>query len=199
MDFTILYRVIWKPSEVFNQFKSKLRIEPFILVAVISIISGINAYLGPYKEVNSQPLLFVLGVVEGFFILLLPSVTDAVIIFLIAFLIFKERTSFLMLVSAFALCELPYYFERILVMAFNYPSIGLGSLITVFGDIQPFVFGMVATITPFFVWNLILWWAAIKEILNFKLRQNILLVGSLVLTSMLLNGLWYQVKCTWLK
>ena len=66
MDFTILYRVIWKPSEVFNQFKSKLRIEPFILVAVISIISGINAYLGPYKELNKQPLLFLLGVVKAF-------------------------------------------------------------------------------------------------------------------------------------
>ena len=199
MDFTILYRVLWKPSAVFKRFAGKLRTEPFVLIAVIAIISGINAYVGRFQEVLDHPVWFPVGLIQSSLILLLPPTIDAVVVFLLVLLLMKVRTKFLVLVSAFVLCEMPYFLERLLAMVFGYPSIGLGSLITILGDIQPFLFGMLATITPFFVWNVILSWVAIIEIFNFQRRQNILLVGSLVLTGMLLNGVWFQVKCMWLK
>jgi hypothetical protein len=196
MDFSILYRVIWMPNAVFKQFVSKFRLEPFIMIGVIGVISVINAYLGRIDEVVRHPFLLFAGVIQACLFALLFPIVDATIIILIARFVFKkEEVNFISLVSILILCNLPYYIEVMLTVFLAYPSIGLGTLITLFGDINLFILGMFTVITPFFIWVVILWTAAMRQIFSLQYWQRILLVSTLILTSMLLGGLWSILKC----
>jgi hypothetical protein len=49
MDFSILYRVLWKPSDVFKGFLAKPRPEPFILISVIIVIATIKTYISSVR------------------------------------------------------------------------------------------------------------------------------------------------------
>ena len=198
MDFSILYHVFWRPREVFKQFVGKTRLEPFILVTVIVVLSGINAYVGLFEEIIKHPVLQIVGLVQSLLFLLLSPTVDATIIFLIVRFVLKKQSGFVSLVSAFILCGLPNYIETFLIVAFGYPAIGLDSFISLIlshENTQPFLLGMIGTITPFFIWVIILWRAAISQIFNLQRRQNVLLVCSLVLINMLLDGFWSQLKC----
>ncbi len=67
MDFTILYRVLWKPGEVFKKFVDKTRPEPFIFIALIVPLYLLIIHRNDLQEFVTQPLLVVSGLLKGFY------------------------------------------------------------------------------------------------------------------------------------
>lgn len=196
MDFSILYRVVWMPSRVFKQFLGKIRLEPFIIIGVIVIISIINAYIGRFGEITKHPFLLIAALTQScLFTLLLPLMYAFLTILIVRYFFKKDTIGFLAMLSLFILCNLPYYIEFILLTFTPYPSISLGSIITIFGNAKPFIFGMFAAVTPFFLWAVILWVFAFRQIFNLKIWQRIILIATLIFTNMILGGLLSTLKC----
>jgi hypothetical protein len=191
MDFTILYRVLWKPRDVAKQFIGKIRIEPFIFAIAWTVLS----YLWYFTDLIKTPLLLIVRMLQGLSVLLIFPAINAAIAFLIIRFIFKIRFNFIQLFSLFILCGLPYYIEGLLIAIFHYnPSTGAGSLIQHFGDIHPFLFGMISMITPFFIWIVFLWRGALYHILSE--RQAKVVLGTLFVVDLIVSGLWRYLKTT---
>jgi hypothetical protein len=189
VDFSILYRVLWKPREVFKEFEGKRRLEPFIFIGVMALLLTIKVYRGSFEDVKEHPALLLIGLIQiSLSDLMIPIVNATVVYFAIRFAL-KLKFSFWSLVGIFILCGIPFYIEGAMNV-FGYKSIGLGTLSSFLKSTQPFLFGMIATITLFFTWMIYLWWVAINQLFNLQRRQSILLVGSLALINMLQGGLW---------
>jgi hypothetical protein len=123
MDFSILYRVLWKPSDVFKGFLAKPRPEPFILISVIIVIATIKTYINNIQRLLDQPSLFFIGLIQGYFLLLfLPTLYALFTLIAIRFSQ-QTKTRFTILVSAFILCNIPQYIPSFLKMAFRLPTI----------------------------------------------------------------------------
>ena len=167
MDFSILYRVVWKPSAVFKQFKDKPRLEPYILVGVLVLLQGLKPYWGHFDAITAAPSAFAMNLLFGFLFFVLFPIMDAVVVVLTASILGGAKPRFLSFLSAFILCALPYYIEAMLALFFGYTPRGLGSLFPSLESSFPFAFGMVATVTPFFLWTIALWWFAVKQLLAF--------------------------------
>ncbi len=188
MDFSILYRVVWKPGEVFKQFKDKARLEPYILIAMIVLFQGLKPYWRHFEAVSAAPLAFTMNLLFGFLLFILFPIADAVIVTITASILGGEKPRFLSLLSAFILCALPYYIETVLVLVFGYTPLGLGSLFQSLETSSPFAFGMVATVTPFFLWTITLWWFAVKQLLSLQEWKNVSIVASLAVVNIILGG-----------
>lgn len=192
MDFTIIYRVLWKPSEVFSGFKGQIRKEPLILLCLVPILSLINTYKSDVQQLQNQPALLLIVPLQVYLSVLLSPLIEALIILLIARFAMNIKASFLSLVSVFILCWLPFHLLSWIPVLFGEPGvyIGLGRLFMNIRDTHPFIFGMLASITPFFVWIAILWSIALRQILPVTERQNLILLGSLILFGLTRGGLW---------
>ena len=192
MDFTIFYRVIFRPNDVFKEFKERVRPEPFIFIGVLVILSVLNAYRHDFQRIIEHPSLIPIGLLQGFFFSLLFPGFDALIILLSAKLLFKMKTSFLLLLSAFILCSLPHYISSWLANLLRYPAIyfGLGGLFTSLKDTHPFVYGTLASITPFLIWVIILWRIALNQILSTSKQQTAVLLSILILLNVTIGFLW---------
>jgi hypothetical protein len=154
MDYSILYRVVWEPSEVFKQFKGKPRLEPYIFVGAIVLLQGLKPYVGHFEELTKAPFALPINLLAGFLLFLLFPIVSALIVTLSATLLGNEKPPYLSLLSAFILCSLPYYIEAILVLTTAYTPFGLVSIFPSLSRVSPFAFGMLATITPFFIWSI---------------------------------------------
>jgi hypothetical protein len=73
MDLTTLYRVLYKPSDVFKELKDRIRPEPYIFICVVVLLPVLIAYRNDYKLVVEQPFLIPLGLLQGFFFCLTVS------------------------------------------------------------------------------------------------------------------------------
>jgi len=194
MNFSMLYRVLWKPREVFKEVESRRQLAPFIFIGVVIFLSVMNAYWNYFDDYNKQPLLLLLVLMQISVGVMFTPTVNATVIYLIVLPARKVQISFTVLLGIFILCGIPYYLEEAIIF-FGYRPIGLGSLFLFLESTQPFLFGMIATLTLFFVWMIYLWWVAFDQLLSLKRWQNTLLVCSLVLIHMLIDGgLWYLVS-----
>lgn len=190
MDFRILYRVIFRPNTVFREFLDKQRLEPLIFVGMLSIIANLAAYASHFEDIINKPWLIIIGLLQGALVLLAFPVLSAILVLLAAHFVLKTKIGFITLLSVFILGELPYYIETVLIVLAGYSPISLGSLLGSFGDRPPLLFGFLLTITPFFVWTVVLWSMAITQLFKLPHRQAITLVGTLVLLNILAGGMW---------
>jgi hypothetical protein len=170
MDFTILYRVIFKPNDTFKEFKDRTRPEPFILIAVLVVLSTIAAYKHDFPQTTEQPALILIGILRALFFSFIYPGIDALIILLTASLLFKTRTRFSILLSAFLLCSLPQH---------------LLSWLMLYLDSLAQYIGLVG-----FIWVVFLWHAALRQILPISKRQVMALLAVLVLVNLIVGGLW---------
>lgn len=193
MDISLLLRVVWQPALVFKEFKNIVRIEPFLLVGSIVLISSANAT--QLKLLKENPVLVIAGLIQTLVLsFLLPSIGTAIAFLLTA--LFKQKINYLRLYSAFVLCELPYYLEGLLIKGIGLPFLGLGSLVAAIRPQHPFIFGILALFTPFFLWMIFLWWSAINQLIELPQKQRIVIASSLILFNVLLSGLWSQLQQT---
>ncbi len=191
MDLTILYRFLWQPRNVFQQFVDKTRLEPFIFVVAYAILS----YLWYFWELLKTPHLFLLSLFQGLLTSLIFPIVNAVIAFLMVRLWFGKTVNFLSIVSVSILCGLPYFIEGLLMAGFGYhPSTGLSFIIPILGIKQPFLVGAIVMVTPFFLWIVFLWSIAINQLFNLQRWQSRLFVIGLVLMDLLISGVWRQIK-----
>lgn len=188
MDYSILYRVVWEPGEVFKQFKVKARLEPYIFIGAIVLLQGLKPYVGHFGEITKAPSALFMNLLVGFLFFLLFPIVSALIVTLSATLLGNEKPPYLSLLSAFILCSLPYYIEAILVLTTDYTPFGLVSIFPSLSRVSPFAFGMLATITPFFVWTVALWWFAVQQLLSLQKSIKVLIVVSLALINIILGG-----------
>ncbi len=190
MDFSILFRVLYNPRRVFEEWGDKPRPEPLIFIAFLAVVLNIIAYIGRFAEILNHPLLFIFLVLFGLLALLILPILQAMLIWVITL---AARAKFFSLLSAFILCILPILIESGLVL-FSSPIIGpypltISYFIDPFKSSSTFWLGMISSISLSFFWTIFLWWRAITYLLKEKLRQNITLVGSLVILNLVINGL----------
>jgi hypothetical protein len=192
MDFSILYRVLWQPSDVFKDFAGKIRKEPFILLGFIPILALINTYKDDPQQIHNHPSLLLIVPFQVYVFTLLGSFIEALIIVLIARFAMNINTGFLSFVSAFTLCWLPFELLSWIPVFFGNSGfyIGLGSLFMGIRDTYPFVYGVFASVTPVFIWIVILWRIALREMLPLSTRQSTILLVSLILFGLTSGGLW---------
>jgi len=188
MDFSILFRVIWSPSDVFKQFKEKLRLEPYIFIGILAIFQGLMPYLGRFGEISQSGFAVTMNVLVGYlFFLAFPIVNVLVVTLAITFL-GGERPSFFSILSALILCHLPYYIEAILALTLGYSPIGLGSLFPSIEHVSPFAFGMIGTISLSFGLCMALWWFAINQLLSLSEKKKLFVVAILAFANIFLGG-----------
>jgi len=192
MDFSILYRVLWQPSEVFKDFSGKTRKEPFILLGMIPLLALINTYKDNLQQIQNQPSLFFIVPLQVYISTLVSPLIQALIIVLIAKFAMNTKAGFLSFVSAFILCWLPFEFMSWIPVLLGKSGfyIGLGRLFMDIRDTHPFLFGMLASVTPVFIWIVILWRIALRQMLKLSARQNTILLVSLILFGLTSGGLW---------
>jgi Yip1-like protein len=174
MDFTILYRVILKPNDTFKEFKDRTRPEPFIIIALFVVLSTIATYKHDVLQTNEQPSLILIRMLQTLFFIFIFTGIYSLIILLSAKLLFKVRTRFPILLSALMLCSLPKYLLSL-------PMIYLESIARYIGLLG-------------FIWVVFLWHAALSQILPVSKRQAIILLAVLVLTSIVVYGIWGMVS-----
>jgi Yip1 domain len=170
MDFTILYRVILKPYDTFKEFKERMRPEPFIIITLFVVLSTIGAYRHDVLHTNEQLSLKLSRMLLSLFFIFIFTVIYSLIILQSAKLLFKVRVRFPVLLSALMLCNLPKYLLSL-------PMIYLESIaryISLLG----------------FIWVVFLWYAALSQLFPVSKGQTIALLAVLVLTSMVVSGLW---------
>jgi hypothetical protein len=112
--------------------------------------------------------------------LLLP-LANSVYVFALSRWVSNANPSFGSLFTGFVLCELPIYLRSVLGGLSDVFYSGVGNMAGPVAGAHPFLYDMLATITPFFGWKIILWWIAVTVLLRLKLYQRLLLVGSLAL------------------
>jgi hypothetical protein len=190
MDLRILYRVILRPTMVFKDFSDKTRFEPLIFIGMLSIIASVIAYVNHLEDVIKEPWLFLIGLFQGVLLLLLFPLLSTILVLLAARSVLRTTVGFITLLNIFILAELPYYIETLLIVFAGYSPISIGSLLGSFGDTPPLLSGFLLSITPFFVWIVVLWWIAVTNLLKLTHRQTITLVGALVLLNILAGGIW---------
>lgn len=192
MDFSILYRVLWEPSNVFKTFEGKTRKEPFLLLGVIPLLVLINTFKGNFQQIQNHPSLLFITPLQVYIATLVSPLVQAVIVVLIARFAMNTRAGFFSFVSAFILCWLPFELMSWIPVLFGKSGfyIGLGRLFVDLRNTQPFLFGMLASVTPAFIWIVILWRIALQQMLFLSTRQNTILVVSLTLFGLTSGGLW---------
>ena len=192
MDFSILYRVLWKPSDVFKAFAGKARKEPFILLGVIPILALINTYKDDLQQIQNHPSLLFIVPLQVYISTLVSPLIEALIIVLIARFAMNTKADFFSFVSAFILCWLPFELLNWIPVLFGKSGvyIGLGRLFMDLRNTRPFLFGMLASVTPVFIWIVILWRIALRQMLPLSAHQNTILLVSLTLFGLTSGGLW---------
>lgn len=192
MDFSILYRVLWEPSNVFKTFEGKTRKEPFILLGVIPVLVLINTFKGNFQQIQNHPSFLFITPLQVYIATLVIPLVQAVIVVLIVRFAMNTRAGFFSFVSAFILCWLPFELMSWIPVLLGKPGfyIGLGRLFVDLRNTQPFLFGMLAAVTPAFIWIVILWRIALQQMLSLSTRQNTILVVSLTLFGLTSGGLW---------
>jgi hypothetical protein len=75
---------------------------------------------------------------------------------------------------------------------FGYPAtyVGLGGLFSPLRETHPFLFGIVATVTPFFIWVVFLWHTALNQIFEISKQKKAFLLSELIILSLLSGGFW---------
>ena len=190
MDFRILYQVFFRPGMVFKEFMDKQRLEPLIFVGILSIIASLTAYVGHFEDVINKPWLIIIGLLQSALALLAFPVLSTIFVFWAAHSVLRIKIAFITLLSVFVLCELPYYIEAALTILTGYSPISVGSLFGPFGDRPTLLFAFLLTITPFFVWTVVLWWMAIRQLFKLPRQQTMIVVGPLVLLNLFAGGIW---------
>ena len=173
MDLSILYRVLWKPNEVFRSFIGKLRPEPYILLILIVVLNFIKAFVGDIHKINNYQSLITFSVIRSLFFLLFFPTVYALIIMVIERFVNKGRVELLSWIGVFLLCKLPLYIAWIIKAILGYPVYGLGYVLPIsLRDSNPFLYLTIATITPFFIWTVILMRAALNQLLDIQYWQK---------------------------
>jgi hypothetical protein len=192
MDFSIVYQVLWKPSDVFKTFVGKTRKEPFILLGVIPILALINTYKDDLQQIQNHPSLLFIVPIQVYISTLVSPLIEALIIVLIARFAMNIKAGYFSFVSAFILCWLPFELLSWIPVFFGKSGfyIGLGRMFMGLRDTHSFLFGMLASVTPIFIWIVILWRIALRQMLPLSVRQNTILLVSLVLFGLMSGGLW---------
>ncbi len=191
MDFSIFYLVILKPGEVFKQFLSKLRLEPYVFLGVFMLFLIVTQYWGRFEEAAISPMPIILQILISYFLfyILFPVLNTVVVILMTYILMRGKKLQFLSLLSAFILCALPFYIETILTIYFDYIPFNLASLFPGLETSYPFAFGMIASVTFSFLWVVVLWWLVVKQLVLSEKWKQLLIVISLVIVNMILGGL----------
>jgi hypothetical protein len=192
MDFSILYRVLWQPGEVFKAFAGKTRKEPFILLGVIPFLALINTYKDDIQQIQNHPSLLFIVPIQVYISTLVSPLIQALIVVLIARFAMNLKAGFFSFVSAFILCFLPFEFLSWIPVLFGKSGfyLGLGRLFMDLRNTHPFLFGMLASVTPVFIWMVILWRSALRQMLSLSTRQNTILLVSMILFGLTSGGLW---------
>jgi len=140
MDLSILYRVLWKPNEVFRSFIGKLRPEPYILLILIVVLNFIKAFVGDIHKINNYQSLITFSVIRSLFFLLFFPTVYALIIMVIERFVNKGRVELLSWIGVFLLCKLPLYIAWIIKAILGYPVYGLGYVLPIsLRDSNPFL------------------------------------------------------------
>lgn len=179
MDFTILYRVLWKPGEVFKKFVDKTRPEPFIFIALIVPLNLLVIHRNDFQQFVMQPLLVASILLKGFYSSLKWPFLNGLIVYFFVKLIAKYKVHVLPLASAFIVCLLPHYILKFTAEILGYSGnvLTAGSLFPSLKEAQPFPYSFLATINPSFIWVIFLWHAALNQLLNIpKIQRAILLI-----------------------
>lgn len=194
MNLTILYRVLWKPASVFREFREETRKEPFIFIGILIAINTIGAARNDFSQITN-PAMLLAGILHAAFRSLLFPGFSALIVQLAARHLFEAKAKYLQIMSALILCSLPFYISSWLssVIGISRNSFGLGSMIPSMQETHPLVFGFVASINPFSIWAFVLMYIAQKEIFGLSRRQSATLLLVLIVSGIILNGLWLML------
>ncbi len=120
MDLTILYRVLYSPRCVFENWGDKPRPEPFIIVGIFAILLTITLYIG-YDRFFNTYILWILGLPVGLCLLLLKPIIETCFIYILAYYNFiTQKPKVYILLNIFILCAIPLYIEVIIIRVFAY-------------------------------------------------------------------------------
>jgi hypothetical protein len=194
MDFTVLYRVLWKPGDVFKKFVDRTRPEPLIFIAITVPLGLLYIHRNDLQQLLHQPSLIAIGLLKGLFFSLLWPFLDGIIAYLYVRSIAKYKVQILPLSSAFILCSLPHYISKLVMAISGYPGylFEMGGLSPSLRETHPFLFSFIAAIDPFFIWVIILWNAALNQLLSISKKQKTILLIIMTFFPFAFSLVWFM-------
>jgi hypothetical protein len=184
MDPSRIHRVLYAPGPTFQEFAQRPRYEALVPVLIVSLVSSVRAYVGMLGEGATGAGFAVIGLVFVFMYsvigMVAPPLMNATLVHILRR---RDATniSFSSLFTAFVLCSLPLYLGLLLSSFFDRLLFGLGSLFPFVGESHSLLVRLLATITPYLLWTIFLWWIAVTVLLNLRSYQRLLAVVAFVL------------------
>ncbi len=201
MDFSILYRILYSPSSVFENCGGKPRPEPFVIIGIFGVLSTMTLYIGDGRFFNSS-ILWILGLPIALFLLLLKPIIETCFIYLLAYYIFiTQRHKFNILLNIFIICTIPFYIEVILIRFFasilshkNYAIAyfiinPIKASLYYIDYLSPFLIGMLSIFSLSFIWTIILWRVALTHLFKLRSLTTVGIVICLIILNMLIGGI----------
>jgi hypothetical protein len=184
MDPALIHRVLYAPGPTFQAFAQRPRYEAFAPVLIFSLVSAVRAYVGMLGEGATGAGVAVIGLVFVFMYsvigMVAPPLMNATLVHILRWRVATE-ISFSSLFTAFVLCSLPLYLGLLLSSFSDRLLFGLGSLFPFVGESHSLLVRLLATITPYMLWTICLWWSAVTVLLNLRSYQRLLVVVAFVL------------------
>jgi hypothetical protein len=184
MDPARIHRVLYAPGPTFQEFAQRPRYEALVPVLIVSLVSAVRAYVGMLGEGTTGAGFAVIGLVFVFMYSVIGMVAPPLMnASLVHILRRRDATniSFSSLFTAFVLCSLPLYLGLLLSAFSDRLLFGLGSLFPFVGESHSLLVRLLATITPYLLWTIFLWWIAVTVLLNLRSYQRLLAVVAFVL------------------
>jgi hypothetical protein len=184
MDPARIHRVLFAPGPTFQEFAQRPRYEALVPVLIVGLVSAVRAFVGMLGEAATGAGFAVIGLVFVFMYsvigMVAPPLMNATLVHIL-----RRRDaaniSFSSLFTAFVLCSLPLYLGLLLSSFSDRLLFGLGSLFPFFGESHSLLVRLLATITPYLLWTIFLWWIAVTVLLNLRSYQRLLAVVAFVL------------------
>ena len=193
MNVSIVWRVIYDPRRTFEEFIRSPHVEALIPPLVLAVTATVQGGLEASQRGSPSSIGLLVGSLYAFVFVavafLIAPLINTLYMLTLQRWISNTRPPFASLFTAFVLCELPTYLQRLLSGISNIFNFGPGNVVRPLIGTHPFVYEMIATITPFFLWTIILWWVAVTVLLRAGTYQRIFAVGSLALLDMIFEAL----------
>jgi uncharacterized BrkB/YihY/UPF0761 family membrane protein len=193
IDISLLVRVMYQPSRTFGVFLRGPNFEALLPVLAIAVLAAISSYLeSPQREVAGGFGLVVgllAAVVYIMVLMVLQPALNAMWVFVLRRYVGRSpNIGFSVLFTAFILCALPMYVGFLLEFVSRTLHFRFVDAYHSLGDTHPFLYGVLATFTPYFAWTAVLWWIAVDVLLQPRALERRILVASLVLLDSAIGG-----------
>jgi hypothetical protein len=203
MELSIIYRVVYDPRRTLEKFAQRPYYEALIPALAIALFFAVRAYLGMLEEGSVGPVAAIFGLVAVFMYsscgMLIPPLLNALYVYMLRARMGNTSLTIRSLLTAFVLCSLPLYIGILFGSLSSLLYFGMGDVFRFLAEPHRFLFIVLATLTPYFLWTIVLWWTAATVLVRAGSYQRLFLIGSFAMLYILTSEFLSQAMVKFIR